>query len=136
MQAVVLEAPLFLVLPENPEKKFYLTLNNYIKWSPGLRTKLRRMYCEGIKKQMLNQSVRVPAERVTCSVLVFPPNDKRVRDVDNHTFVHVKWSNDALTEIGLWADDSIVCPIHLDRGPQDKEHPRVQLSYTETTYCS
>jgi Holliday junction resolvase RusA-like endonuclease len=80
---------------------------------------------------MISQPVRALTERVQCSCILFPPTDKRVRDTDNSTFVHVKWANDALTEVGLWADDCIVGPILLDIGAAKKRYPMVLLRYQE-----
>ena len=50
-------------------------------------------------------------EQLFMEVYLFPP-DKRIRDVDNN----MKGLLDALTEAGLWQDDSLVDQLHIYRG--------------------
>jgi crossover junction endodeoxyribonuclease RusA len=56
------------------------------------------------------------------SVEAFPP-DRRRRDLDNIA----KALLDALTHAGVWADDSQVCSLHLERRPPDGTVGRVRV---------
>jgi Holliday junction resolvase RusA-like endonuclease len=124
---ITLEAPLFLVIGKSTER-FYLSFNNFHGWSSHLRAKIRRHYCELLKKQMFQNSERIKG-RVVCDVTFYPGDNKRARDTDNHCFLHVKWANDALTEIGCWEDDNAIKEIHMRAGPVDSSNPRVEISY-------
>lgn len=127
---IVIEAPLFLTLPNNPDKKYYLSFNNYHTWPIHIRGKLRRAYCEIIKHQMFGVSERLQGN-IHCVVTVHPPKDDRIRDSDNHGFLHAKWTNDALSEVGCWVDDQIVSQVVLRMGEHDNKNPRALIRYEE-----
>ena len=121
--------PIYVAIAKNPKrgKKYYLSFNNFHNWSPIQRSIIKNRYSEIIKAQLTNNSTRFTVN-VKCSITYYPP-DRRRHDLDNHTMLHAKFCNDALTEVGCWADDDCISEITLKRGPLDKANPRVELHY-------
>lgn len=63
-------------------------------------------------------------EPIFMEVYLFPP-DKRKRDLDNY----MKGLLDALTEAGLWEDDSLIHQLHIYRGARvDGGQVKVEIS--------
>ena len=127
LKELKLLAPMYLYLPGD-SKRHYLSFNNYHNWPVHIRTSLRRAYGELLKKQLSGESGRFYGE-VECTVVLHPPKDDRVRDTDDHCFLHAKWANDALKEAGLYKDDQCVLDVHLLLGEQSKE-PHVAVCYS------
>lgn len=126
---IEIQAPLFLVLPNNPLKKYFLSFNNYHTWPIHIRGKLRRAYCDLIKGKAEELHERFSCN-IHCEVVVHPPNDGRIRDSDNHGFLHAKWTNDALTEVGCWVDDQRVVQVTLKMGEYCNDSPHATIRYT------
>jgi hypothetical protein len=61
-------------------------------------------------------------------VIMHPPKDARVRDTDDHCFLHAKWANDALKETGVYTDDRCVLDVVLMAGEPSKT-PYLSISY-------
>jgi crossover junction endodeoxyribonuclease RusA len=68
----------------------------------------RKFFRDG--KQMLMFDDPPITGRVAVSISLYPP-DKRKRDIDNY----VKSILDLMTKAGVWADDSQVDVIHVER---------------------
>lgn len=64
--------------------------------------------------------------RMHISLDLYPPTARRF-DVDNH----LKAPLDAVTQAGLWDDDSQVDRLEVLRCPLDRANPRVVLTLTE-----
>lgn len=126
LEELKLLAPMFLFLP-GESKKHYLSFNNYHCWPVYVRTALRRAYGDLIKKQLAGVSGRFYGE-VQCTVVLHPPKDTRVRDTDDHCFLHAKWANDALKETGVYTDDGCVLDVVLRAGEPVKI-PYLSISY-------
>lgn len=119
-------APPYLYLPGS-DRKHYLSFNNYHSWPIHTRTALRRAYSEVIKAQVLHGKYLFRGE-VSCTVTCHPPQDDRVRDTDDHCFLHAKWANDALKEAGVWEDDNCVLNVQMLAGATAKV-PHVTIHY-------
>lgn len=120
-------APMFLYLPGSV-KKHYLSFNNYHNWPVHIRTALRRSYGELIKKQLKDVSGRFYGD-VQCTVTLHAPKDSRIRDTDDHCFLHAKWANDALKEAGVYNDDRCVVRVLLAAGEPVRGEPYLTVSY-------
>lgn len=88
---------------------------NHIWVASGKRRYLSKEYVafKGLVAHIVHRE-RVPkfgAQRMAVAVELCPPN-KRMFDIDNRA----KALLDALTECGVWADDSQVDQLHLKRG--------------------
>lgn len=128
LEELKLLAPMYLYLPGD-SKRHYLSFNNYHNWPVHVRTALRRSYGEIVKKQLSGEARRFYGE-VECTVVLHPPKDDRVRDTDDHCFLHAKWANDSLKESGLYDDDRCVLDVHLLLGEPSRE-PHISLSYSQ-----
>lgn len=130
-------APMYLYLPGSV-KKHYLSFNNYHNWPVHIRTALRRSYGELIKKQLRDVSGRFYGD-VQCTVTLHAPRDSRVRDTDDHCFLHAKWANDALKEAGVYNDDRCVVRVLLATGESVRGESYLTVSYTasecERAFC-
>ena len=104
------------------------TVNSYYKVTRhGQRylDKKVKVFRELVAEQVHEQ---VPHLKLTESLFVevylYPP-DRRKRDVDNY----MKGLLDALTESGLWEDDSLIDQLHIFRGVVVKDGAvRVEIS--------
>lgn len=75
-----------------------------------------RAYREAVKAVCWQKGVKPLACRVMVEVLVFPP-DRRRRDLDNV----LKGTLDSLTAGGVWADDSQIDKLTVERGQVVKD---------------
>lgn len=128
LEELRLLAPMYLYLPGD-SKRHYLSFNNYHSWPVHIRTALRRGYGEIVKGQLSGESRRFYGE-VECTVVLHPPKDDRVRDTDDHCFLHAKWANDALKESGVYDDDRCVLDVHMLLGEPSKE-PHITIVYSQ-----
>ena len=119
-------APPFLYLPGSG-KKNYLSFNNYHSWPIHVRTALRRAYSAMVQSQVSGLGAHFNGD-VECTVTTHQPKDGRVRDTDDHCFLHAKWANDALKEAGVWKDDTCVLNVHMIAGAHAKV-PHVTIAY-------
>ena len=98
--------------------EFYLdfppTVNNYyVKTNRGIYIsqkgrKYRHLVAEAINGQMPGVHITEP---MLLEVILYPP-DLRKRDLDNY----MKSLLDAITQAGLWEDDSLINQLFIYRG--------------------
>lgn len=99
--------------------EFYLpfppTVNNYyVKTQRGVFISQKgRKFRADTAESLSQQLGLVPkiSDRMFLDVILFPP-DKRKRDVDNYN----KSLLDAITDYGLWEDDSLIDQLMVYRG--------------------
>lgn len=111
----------------------------YLPWPPTVNTyyKMTRMgqryldkkvrvfrdqVCEAISEQCPDLHLDTP---LFMEVYLFPP-DKRKRDVDNY----MKGLLDAITQAGVWEDDSLIDQLHIYRGVK-KEGGAVRIEISD-----
>lgn len=91
------------------------TVNTYYKKSRyGTRISLKgQKYRAAVLSDVEEQFGNTPTldGKLLVEVVLYPP-DKRIRDLDNY----MKALLDALTESGVWEDDSLVDQLHIYRG--------------------
>ncbi len=104
-----MEQDVILYLPWPP------TVNNYYKVARSghkYLDKSVRAYREAVETAISEQSPGLTiTDRIFLEVHLFPP-DKRKRDLDNY----MKGLLDALTNAGLWEDDSLIDQLCIYRG--------------------
>ena len=91
------------------------TINSYYKMTRNGQRYLdvkvrefRQKVADSINEQMPGLHID---EHIFMEVYLYPP-DKRKRDLDNY----MKGLLDAVTEAGLWEDDSLIDQLHIYRG--------------------
>lgn len=105
------------------------TINSYYKVTQsGQRylDKKVRVFRDHVLSCLEEQCPNLPKleEPVFMEVYLFPP-DRRKRDLDNY----MKGLLDALTQAGLWIDDSLVDQLHIYRGEVIRDGSvRIELS--------
>jgi len=92
------------------------TMNSYYSHTRNgvFISKKGRLYRESISESAHEQSPGGPPRLgvpLAMTVYLFPP-DKRKRDLDNH----MKALQDAMTQCGIWEDDSLVDQLYIFRG--------------------
>ena len=90
------------------------TVNSYYKHSKfGVHiSKKGRLFRESLEDTIREQVRGIKLdETLFVEVYLYPP-DRRKRDLDNY----MKALLDALTQYGLWEDDSLINQLHIFRG--------------------
>lgn len=92
------------------------TINSYYKMTQNGQRYLDKKVREFralVESDLAEQIGNMPPleDKLFMEVYLFPP-DRRKRDVDNY----MKGLLDALTEAGLWLDDSQIDQLHIYRG--------------------
>ena len=105
------------------------TVNNYyVKTQRGVfisqkGRKYRAAVAEAINGQMPGLHIE---EKMLVEVILYPP-DNRKRDLDNY----MKSLLDALTQAGLWEDDSLIDQLFVYRGVKVSPSGSVTVSIRE-----
>jgi crossover junction endodeoxyribonuclease RusA len=105
------------------------TVNNYyVKTQRGVfisqkGRKYREAVAEAINGQMAGLYIQ---DKILVEVILYPP-DNRKRDLDNY----MKSLLDALTQSGLWEDDSLIDQLFVYRGVKVSPSGSVTVSIKE-----
>ena len=107
-------------------------MNLVLPWPPSVNRMWRNVVIGGAARTLLSTEgrqyretvARIVARTWTGGTIRTPfdltirrcPPDRRKRDVDNL----LKGPLDALTHAGVWADDSLICDLHVLLGEQTK----------------
>lgn len=118
----MLNQDVVLHLPWPPTVNSYYKVTRYGQRYLDRKVRaFRDMVAESVHEQMPGVMLD---ESIYMEVYLFPP-DRRKRDLDNY----MKGLLDAITESGLWEDDSLIDQLHIYRGEIVKDGSvRVELS--------
>lgn len=114
-----------LVVPQSKKKNFSLNLNIYRNAHYQTLNKVKVVYKEYMKEQILLLPEFV---KVEIAYKLYAPSKRRM-DLDNVIPVHQKFFQDALVELGKIPDDDYT---HIVKSIQafgriDRENPRVEI---------
>lgn len=105
----MLNQDVVLHLPWPPTVNSYYKVTRYGQRYLDKKVRaFRDMVAESVHEQMPGITLD---ESIYMEVYLFPP-DRRKRDLDNY----MKGLLDAITESGLWEDDSLIDQLHIYRG--------------------
>lgn len=118
----MLNQDVVLHLPWPPTVNSYYKVTRYGQRYLDKKVRhFRDLVAESVHEQMPGVTLD---ESIYMEVYLFPP-DRRKRDLDNY----MKGLLDAITESGLWEDDSLIDQLHIYRGEIVKDGSvRVELS--------
>ena len=98
---------LHLPWPPTVNSYYKVTRQGHRYLDKKVRT-FRALVAESVNEQLPGVTLD---EKLFVEVYLYPP-DRRKRDLDNY----MKGLLDALTEAGLWEDDSLINQLHIFRG--------------------
>ena len=98
---------LYLPWPPTINSYYKMTRNGQRYLDVSVR-EFRRKVADTVNEQCPGLTL---TEHIFMEVYLYPP-DRRKRDLDNY----MKGLLDALTEAGLWEDDSLIDQLHIYRG--------------------
>lgn len=105
----MLNQDIILHLPWPPTiNSYYKVTRNGQRYLDKKVRLFRALVAESVHEQMPGITLY---DSLFMDVYLFPP-DRRKRDLDNY----MKGLLDALTESGLWGDDSLIDQLHIYRG--------------------
>jgi len=118
----MLEQDVVLHLPWPPTvNSYYKTTRHGQRYLDKKVRQFRDVVAESVHEQMPGMTLD---ESIFMEVYLFPP-DRRKRDLDNY----MKGLLDAMTNAGVWDDDSLIDQLHIYRGEiVDGGSVRVELS--------
>lgn len=104
MRDITIVAPTFVDIPRKskPDKRVYINLNTYRNLHYAVNNKVKKMYLEAIREQLVGVTIETPCE---ITYKVYKPTRRRL-DKMNVIAVCSKYLLDAITELGCWEDDN------------------------------
>ncbi len=104
MKGITIVAPTFVDIPRKskPDKRVYINLNTYRNLHYAVNNKVKKMYLEAIREQLVGVTIETPCE---ITYKVYKPTRRRL-DKMNVVAVCSKYLLDAITELGCWEDDN------------------------------
>ena len=122
--------PILITLGVKTKKNYYLNLNGYRNWQFRLSNDLKRKFKEQVKDEIAKLTPVEGSCKMTFAI--FYPT-KRLFDVDNIASVVTKFTNDALVELNILAEDNYlhVTEIHSKFGGIDRDNPRCEVTIME-----
>ena len=121
MRSITIVAPTFVDIPRKskPDKRVYINLNTYRNLHYAVNNKVKKMYLESIREQLIGVTIETPCE---ITYKVYKPTRRRL-DKMNVVAVCSKYLLDAITELGCWEDDNdefvkteTILPTEYDKG--------------------
>ena len=110
-------------------KKYYLNLNEYIKWYRTTRNDLKQLYTQIVAKQLVGIKMNTPIKLT----FIHYRGDKKKSDRANVCSVHEKFFCDALTRSGCIPDDNdmYILETRYLSGGIDRGNARVEIIVEE-----
>jgi len=122
MRVIEFKTPIYVNMGKRKVRKTYINMNKYRNWQFTLSNNIKKKFKEIIKKEFPKIKKKDIIQKYKLEYEIFLPT-KLKRDIMNVGSIIDKFTNDALVEEGIVAEDNYTClqEISFSYGGYDED---------------